>query len=63
MNDLAVLQAIFGHKTVTMAVFEPLSLYDIRPLLRAMITEIAMRVSQCQSFVWDSRKSGSVFRA
>ncbi len=31
--------------------------------LGATITEIAMIVSRCQSFVWDNRKSCSVFRA
>ncbi len=31
--------------------------------LGAMITEITTIVSRCQSFVWDSRKSCSVFRA
>ncbi len=34
--------------------------YDIGPQLGAMITEIVTIVSQCQSFIWDSRKSGSV---
>ncbi len=31
--------------------------------LGATITEIATTVSQCQSFIWDSRKLRSVFRA
>ncbi len=31
--------------------------------LGAMITEITTIVSRCQSFIWDSRKSCSVFRA
>lgn len=39
---------LFGCMTVTMAVFEPLSLYDHR--LGAMITEIAMIILQCQYF-------------
>ncbi len=45
------------------AVFEPLWQYDVRAPREATITEIATIVSQCQSYVWDSRKSCSVSRA
>ncbi len=67
-DDHAVLQAIFGHKTVTTAIFKPVSLYDTGPPIRShdhrkpkSDLEVAMASTVSFLYIFNIRQNSRIY--